>query len=176
MSALSRGDDPSYLTLPFQPRPPHKRRTPIWCDWGHQKSPCYWCGFLYQEVKPLFSLVRLNSYHGMLLDGMFREVEIHMRWQSLTSEPFQRAGFGCCGSSQVHKGGKRGNFKENGSWSFWISSMVFGKRIFVLTLEKIICWWLGWEGSIFITYQLWAHSRRGHSYLWCLNPYNYFAG
>ena len=79
-------------------------------------------------TKPLFSLVRLNSYHSMLLDGMFREVEIHMRWQRLMSEPFQRVSFGCCGSSQVHKGGKVGNFRENGSWSFWVSSMVLTRE------------------------------------------------
>ena len=53
----------------------------------------------------------------------------------MTSEPFQRADFGCGGSSQVHKGGKRGKWKLE----FLDFLNGFGKRIFVLTLEKIIC-------------------------------------
>lgn len=125
MSALSWGDDPPYLHCPSNQGHPVRGGHLSGVIEATRKVLAIDVVFF---TKPLFSLVRLNSYHSMLLDGMFREVEIHIRWQRLTSEPFQRVGFGFCGSSQVHKGGRVGNLKENGNWSFWISSMVLTRE------------------------------------------------
>lgn len=66
-------------------------------------------------------MMRLNGYHATLLEEMFREVEIHMSWERLTLEPSQRVGVGCCGGCGYKSGVGKGNFKDNGNWSFLIS-------------------------------------------------------
>lgn len=117
--------------------------------WGHQKGCCCWCGFLYQEAKPFFSTMRLNSYHAMRLEEMSREVEIHMRWERLTLAPSQRVGFGCCGASGYKQGTER-EFQGQCKLEFSDIPHGFDNRIFVLILEKIMSWQLGWGGGLSI--------------------------
>lgn len=124
-----------------------KRETPIWCDLGPPEGHCCWCGFLYQEAKPFFSTKRLNSYYAMHLEEVSREVEIHMRWERLTLAPSQRVGFGCFGGSGYKHGTER-EFQEQCKLEFSYILHGFDNRIFVLILEKIISWQLGWGAGL----------------------------
>lgn len=98
----------------------------MWCDLGPPEGSLLLMWFSLPRGKAFLfhEEAELLPVNAMLLAEMSRELDIHVRWERLTLEPSQGVGFGCCGGSEYVNGVEKRDFKDNGNWSFLISSMV----------------------------------------------------